>query len=571
MISAADSPSGREARTAVAAVTIGLALLVAAIYAQTRAFDSLDFDDQEYVYANENVLAGLSARSVAWALTAFHSANWHPLTWISHMIDVQLFGPEPGPHHLVNATLHAANSVVLFFVLKAATSAFWPSATVAALFAVHPLNVESVAWISQRKSVLSTLFLFLAVGAYVSWTRKKDIRRGLLVALWLGLGLLCKPMLVSAPLLFLALDFWPLGRTLDAARRSLLVEKLPFFAVAGGAAVATALAQSAWKAVGSTARYALGDRVANAIVSAATYLRDAVWPAGLACFYPHPATLGERPSGLATVVAAAVLAAITGWSFAARRHRPWLLFGWSWYLIALGPVIGLVQVGSQARADRYTYVPMIGVFVAAVWEGASRLRARRIPVAVGATAGVLILAALGARAFVQAGTWRNGETLYTHALRVTRNNWLASNNLGNFWLSRQQPERALAAFREAARMKPDYEEAYYNEGVAFMTLSRPADAVAAYRESLRLSPSNTDAWVNLGFALLSLRRVPEGLQAYEKALSQRPDDPMALHGAAVARAVLGDSVTAAQYLARLRRVDSARAAELERSLGMRPR
>ncbi len=233
-------------------------------------------------------------------------------------------------------------------------------------------------------------------------------------------------------------------------------------------------------------------------------------------------------------------------------------------------MIGLVQVGSQARADRYTYVPMIGIFVALVWEAASRLRAMRIPAAVGATAGVLIVAALGTRAFVQAGTWRNGETLYTHALKVTRNNWLASNNLGNFWLSRQEPERALAAFQEAARMKPNYEEAYYNEGVAFTALSRPADAVAAYRESLRLSPSNTDAWVNLGFALLSLRRVPEGLQAYETALSQRPDDPMALHGAAVARAVLGDSATALRYLARLQRVDPSRAAQLRRDLGMSP-
>ena len=566
-----DAIRGRETRATTAAVALGLALLAAVIYAQTRSFESLDFDDQEYVYANENVLGGLSAHGIAWALTAFHSANWHPLTWMSHMLDVQLFGPEPGPHHLVNAALHAANAVVLFFVLKAATSAFWPSALVAALFAVHPLNVESVAWISQRKSVLSTLFLFLSVGAYVSWTRKKDLRRGLLVALWLALGLLCKPMLVSAPLLFIALDFWPLQRTADAARRrSLFLEKLPFLAVAGAAALATVLAQAAWKAVGSMARYPLGDRIANAIVSTATYLRDAVWPAGLACFYPHPATLGERPSGVATAVAAAVLAGVTGLCFAARGRRPWLLFGWSWYLIALGPVIGLVQVGSQARADRYTYIPMIGIFVALVWEATLRLRAMRIPAAVGATTGVLIVAAFGARAFVQVGTWRNGGTLYTHALKVTRNNWLASNNLGNFWLSHQEPERALAAFQEAARMKPNYEEAYYNEGVALTALSRPADAVTAYRESLRLSPSNTDAWVNLGFALLSLRRVPEGLQAYEKALSQRPDDPMALHGAAVARAVLGDSATALQYLARLQRVDPSRAAVLRRDLGMSP-
>jgi hypothetical protein len=566
-----DALGGRESRATSAAVALGLALLAAVIYAQTRTFESLDFDDQEYVYANENVLDGLSGHGIAWALTAFHSANWHPLTWISHMLDVQLFGPEPGPHHLVNAALHATNAVVLFFVLKAATSAFWPSAMVAALFAVHPLNVESVAWISQRKSVLSTLFLFLAMGAYVSWTRKKQGRRGLLVVLWLGLGLLSKPMLVSAPLLFLALDFWPLERSGDAARnRGLLVEKLPLFAVAAGAALATVLAQSAWEAMGSRATYPLGDRIANAFVSTVSYLRDAVWPVRLACFYPHAATLGERPGLLPTLGAASFLAVMTGLSFAARRARPWLLFGWTWYLVALLPVIGIVQVGSQARADRYTYVPMVGIFVAAIWEASERLREGKIRAAVGATAAILIVGVLGMLAFAQARTWRNGETLYAHALRVTKNNWLASNNLGNFWLSRREPQRALSAFQDAARMKPNYEEAYYNQGVALTALSRPAEAVEAYRENLRLAPSNTDGWVNLGLVLLSLRRVPEAFQAFDRALSQRPADSMALQGAAIARAALGDTASASGYLARLRQVNPSTAAALQRDLGIRP-
>jgi protein O-mannosyl-transferase len=559
----------RETPTTSWSVVFLLVLLVAAIYAQSVNFDSLDFDDQEYVYANPHVLDGLTGRGFVWALTAFHSANWHPLTWISHMLDVELFGPAPGPHHLVNVLLHAANAVALFLVLKAATSAFWPSAMVAALFAVHPLNAESVAWISQRKSLLSTLFLFLAMGAYVSWTRRRGVRRGLLVVLLLGLGLLAKPMLVTTPLLLLAFDFWPLERGGNLARnRALLVEKAPLFAVAAGASLATVLAQSAWKAVGSTAGYPLGDRLGNALVSTVSYLRDAVWPANLACFYPHPATLGERIRVLPALGAAALLAGITALAVAARRRRPWLLFGWTWYLVALSPVIGLVQVGSQARADRYTYVPMVGIFVAGVWEIASRVREERIPAAVAATAGAVVVGTLGIRAFAQAGTWRDGESLYTNALRVTENNWLASNNLGNFWLSHGQPKRALEAFQGAARMKPDYEEAYYNEGVALTALSRPAEAVEAYREGLRLSPGNTDGWVNLGFALLSLRRVPEGLQAYEKALTQRPDDPMALYGAAVARATLGDPVAALQYLARLQRVDPSRAAALRRDLGV---
>ncbi len=295
------------------AVAFGLAVLAAALYAQTGGFDSLDFDDGEYVYANPKVLAGLTWRGIAWALTAFHSANWHPLTWISHMVDVDLFGPWPGPHHLVNAAFHAVNAVVLFVVLRGATSAFWQSALVAALFAVHPLNVESVAWISQRKSVLSTLLLFLAIGAYVSWTRRGGSRRFLTVALLLALGLLAKPMLVSAPLLFLLLDFWPLARG-----RPRVLEKLPLFAIAAAAGVATVLAQSQWKAMAPGANYTIGARISNALVSCVTYLRDAVWPARLACFYPHPSSVGEKIGLIPAAAAGLLLAAIRA---AGRRPR----------------------------------------------------------------------------------------------------------------------------------------------------------------------------------------------------------------------------------------------------------
>src|SRR6266508_1705061 len=254
------------------------------------------------------------------------------------MLDVQLFGPWPGPHHLVNAAFHAANAVILFLVLRAATSAFWPSAIVAALFAVHPLNVESVAWISQRKSVLSTLFLLLAIGAYVRWTRKGGVRRGFLVALLLALGLLAKPMLVSAPLLLLVMDFWPLGRCGDPRRRrALLLEKAPLFALVAVASAATVLAQSKWRAIAPGANCPIGARISNALVSSVAYLRDAVWPVRLACFYPHPASLGERTGLVPAAGAAALLTAITALTVTARRTRPWLLFGWAWYLVAQEP------------------------------------------------------------------------------------------------------------------------------------------------------------------------------------------------------------------------------------------
>jgi tetratricopeptide (TPR) repeat protein len=551
-------------------VSAGLAILVALLYLQTGNFAAQGgYDDDEYVFANPNVLGGLTAPGVRWAVTAYHSANWHPATWISHMTDIQLFGVSPGPHHLVNAALHAANAVVLFLVLRAATAAFWPSAVVAALFAAHPLNAESVAWISQRKSVLSTLFLFLAIGAYVSWTRNRGALRAVLVVLLLALGLLAKPMLVTAPVLLLALDFWPLGRLRKwSDLRPRMVEKVPLFAVAAGSIAATLLAQRAGGALAGGADYPLGERVANALVATVMYLRDAGWPAGLACFYPHPASVGERTSLLAAASSALVLLAITALVVAARRSRPWLQSGWTWYLVALAPVSGLIQVGSQSRADRYTYVPMIGIFVAVVWEIAARVGERQPARLVAALVASATLAIFAVLAFVQAGTWRNGETLNVHALRVTKRNWLAANNLGIYRLKRDDMAGALAAFQDSARLKPDYEKAYYNEGVALNALARYPEAVEAFRRNLELAPDNTDGWDNVGYALVALRRYPQALKAFEVALSQRPDDAMALHGAGAMHASLGDPNGALPYLAHLERVDKERASELRSDLGL---
>ena len=559
-------------RSRAAFVAAGLVLLVALVYGGVRRHAFVNFDDGGYVTSNPEVLSGLTGHGLRWALTAFHSANWHPLTWVSHMADVSLLGPEPGAHHVVNAALHAANAVLLFLVLRTATAAFWPSALVAALFAVHPLNVESVAWVSQRKSVLSTLFLLLTIGAHLSWVRRGGAGRRLLVALFLALGLLAKPMLVSVPLLLLLVDVWPLGRAGDGGPglRKLVVEKLPLVALAAASVVATLFAQAGGGAVASTAAYPLPERLANAAVSCVAYLRDAVWPANLACFYPHPASIGERTNPTTAIGAAALLLVFSGLAVVARRSRPWRLFGWAWFLISLGPVIGLVQVGSQARADRYTYVPMIGIFVAVVWEMAALVHghdvARKSMAAVGAAA----VAALAVDAFRQVRTWRDAESLYTHALRVTGNNWLASNNLGNVWLDRREPERGLAAFREAVRIKPDYDQARFNEGLALEALDRPEEAARSFRECVRLAPGNADAWAHLGISGLVLGRPAEGLEACERALALRPDDTLALHGATVACAELGQDARALEYLARLTRVDAGKAAEVRRRLGLGP-
>ncbi len=566
----ATEPAPTSGGSASNVVAIGLVLLVAALYARTFQFAAQgDYDDDEYVYTNVDVLQGVTAEGVRWAVTAYHAANWHPLTWISHMTDVELFGREPGPHHLVNAGFHAANAVLLFFVLRVATGAFWPSAIVAALFAVHPLNVESVAWISQRKSVLSTLFLFLAMGAYVSWTRHRGLGRASLVVLLLALGLLAKPMLVTAPLLFLVLDFWPLKRLESLSDlRPRLLEKIPLFAVAAGSSAATLIAQKAGGAVASTTDYPIVERIANALVSTVLYLRDAAWPGRLACFYPHPASIGERTSLLEAFGALILLLVFTVLAVVSRRTRPWLLFGWTWFLIALAPVIGLIQVGSQSRADRYMYVPMIGILVGVVWEIASRagenLAARRAA----ALAGAATLAIFAAIAFVQIGTWRDGETLNTHALRVTHRNWLAANNLGTFKMKKNDMVGALASFQDSARFKTDYEEAYYNEGVALNALGRYPEAVEAFHRNLDLAPRNTDGWDHVGYALVALKRYPQALKAFETALSQRPNDAMALHGAAAMHDTLGDRNGALQYLARLEQVDDVRAMELRRDMGL---
>lgn len=563
---------GRREWLAPAAAAVTLVLLVAVIYARTGWFEAQgDFDDNEYVYANEHVLAGLSSSSIGWAMTAFHAANWHPLTWISHMLDVELFGAAPGPHHLVNTALHAANAVLLFLVLRAATSALWPSAMVAALFAVHPLNVETVAWVSQRKSLLSTFFLFLAIGAYVAWTRRRSARKAVLCAVLLGLGLLAKPMLVSAPLLLFALDFWPLERLESfASARKLVLEKVPLFALAGGVSAATVLAQSAGGAVAPTATYPFGERIANGLIAAVLYLRDALWPAKLAPFYPHPASIGERTSPLATAGAAVLLLAITALALATRRTRPWLLFGWAWFAIAVAPVIGLIQVGSQSRADRYTYVPMIGIFVAVVWEIAARVRERAGARKIAAAAAAASVAALAVVAVRQVDFWRDGRTLFHYAITVTQRNWFAANNIGTFLMKKRDLAGALASFEQSARWKPDYEEAWYNQGFVLNEMQRYPEAVAAFQTNLRLAPGNVDGWNGYGYALVALRRYPEALRAFETALSQKTDDAMALHGAAAMRASLGDRAGALQYLARLERVDRLRASALRRDLGSAP-
>jgi tetratricopeptide (TPR) repeat protein len=546
--------------------------LVAAVYGQVGAFAFVNLDDQQYVTANPEVLRGLGWDGLAWAFGGFHAANWHPLTWLSHMADVSLFGADAGWHHLVNVALHALNSVLLLSFLRRTTGATWRSAAVAALFAIHPLHVESVAWISERKDVLSGVFFFLALHAWVSYARRPGVLRYLAVAGLLVLGLLAKPMLVTLPFVLLLVDAWPLGRVegvgASLARRlaPLVVEKLPLLAIAAAASVVTWLAQAAGQTTVALDTVPLAARVANALASYVLYLVRTVWPSGLAAFYPHPALAGGGIPAWKTAGAAVLLAAITALAVRERSRRPYLPWGWLWFLGTLVPVIGLAQVGEQGLADRYTYLPLVGVLVAVAWgasEVVERLRPRRAGVW---AAAVLVIAALAGAAFRQVGTWRDSLALHRRALAVTERNWIAWNGLGDALSDAGRPDEAIEAYREALRIRPRLASAWNGLGAAHGMLGAHAQAIAPLEEALRIQPRYADAWYNLGTAYGSAGQHARAAECFRSAVSIRPGDVRAWTNLAIASALARDRRGAAESLQALGRIDPVRARELRARL-----
>jgi len=557
-----------------ALVAAGLALLVLAVYWQVRHHGFLNLDDQEYVAKNAWVLRGLTWDGVAWAFTGFRVANWHPLTWLSHMLDVELFGPGPGAPHLVSVALHALDTVLLFAFLRGATGSTWRSAVVAALFGVHPLHVESVAWVSERKDVLSTLFLLLTLQA---WTRfARTGRRGpYLAALGLfALGLLAKPMVVTAPFLLLLLDAWPLGRLPLAPPRALVaglgrlaLEKLPFFALSAAASAVTWLAQSSGGGASAVSPIPAWPRAANAVVSYARYPLQAAWPASLASFYPHPATLRPDVAILPFALAVAALAAVTAWTVRERVRRPWLAWGWFWYLGTLFPVIGFVQVGGQAMADRYTYVPLIGLFVAAVWglaEVAGRWRVPRVALALSVSAAI---AAFAAVAWRQAGFWRDSVTLHQRSLAVTERNWKAWQGLCDALLDLGRLPEAVPACEEAIRILPTFPEAWQTLGVVRARMGDPAAAIPLFRRALELRPDYFNALHNLGSALGNQGEYAQAVAHFQAALRIRPDDAETWSYLGLALLRQGDRQGALAVLERLRSLDPGRADGLRQRMG----
>jgi tetratricopeptide (TPR) repeat protein len=497
---------------------IALGLLVATMvaYGPLRENGFVGLDDPEYVTKNPNVLAGLTGGGFSWAFNVGYTGNWHPLTWISHQVDVSLWGLDPAAHHTTSLVLHALSTLLLFLFLARATGRDGPSAFVAAVFAVHPLHVESVAWVAERKDVLSTLLGFGSLLLWVEWAAKAGRGRYLGSLGLFAASLAAKPMFVTLPFLLVLLDRWPLER--KGAER--LREKLPFFALAAASCVLTVIAQSRGKAVSAVASLPLELRAMNALSAYLAYFAKACWPAHLAVFYPYP--LGGAPA-LEVLGGGALLAAGTFAAFRFARRLPWLATGWLWWVGMLVPVIGIVQVGGQSMADRYTYVPMVGLSIAFAWGAAELLSRLRPGRAVGWAAGLAVLVACVGATRAQVALWKDDETLFRHALESTDRNYLAHLRLaGDAWEAGRR-EEALAHFAETVRLAPDMPEAHNNYGAALLVSGRADDALVQLQEAVRLEPDVGDARINLAGALLQKGRIDEAITQLQEGVRLRPD------------------------------------------------
>jgi len=524
-------------------ICLVLALVTVDVYWPVTRHGFTNYDDPDYVSENSKLQSGLTLESVRWAFTTSFVGNWHPLTWLSHMLDWQLFGATPGAHHLVNVFLHVANALLLFLLLNQMTGARWRSAIVAGLFALHPLAVESVAWMAERKNVLCTLFGLLTMCAYVRYCRRPGAIGYLAVIVIFALGLMAKPMLVTLPFVLLLLDCWPLGRlkTFSTSREEpeaaskpnppssaavplpprsigqLLMEKLPLLVLSAASSAVTFLVARPWTSE-LMDKYPFSARLGNALVSYATYLGKMILPEDLSVLYPHPGSWESWQ----IVGSAVLLVGISLFVMTAGRRQPFLMVGWLWYLGTLVPVIGLVQAGAHSFADRYTYLPLIGIFIMLVW-GVAELSARwqYRSIAMG-SASVLALAALAAGTRQQVHYWQNSETLFRHALSVTTNNAIANYNLAQALSVAGRVAEAAPFYAEAVRINPRYPEAHSNYGLALFIQGHPEEAISHYARALELNPRLSNAHFNWARVLSSQGKLDDALTHYAAELRNNP-------------------------------------------------
>ncbi|MBC8199674.1 MAG: tetratricopeptide repeat protein [Desulfobacterales bacterium] len=508
-----------------------LILIILVAYWQVKNFDFVNFDDSVYVTANPKVQSGLTIDGITWAFTTFRAGNWHPLTWLSHMLDCQFYGLNPMGHHWTSLQIHIANTLLLFFILQYMTGALWRSAFVAALFALHPLHVESVAWVSERKDVLSAFFGMLTILAYIRYVKKRNFFRYFLVFILLSLGLMAKPMLVTLPFVLLLLDFWPLERlkyssyhqssgfqSLNLPR--LIWEKAPLFIPVAISSVLTILAQKEVGALYTFEALPVKVRIANAFVSYANYIIKTIWPQNLAVFYPHPLGISSL---WYVFLAAFAIAGISFFSIRSFKQHPYVAIGWFWYLGTLVPVIGLIQVGAQSMADRYTYIPLTGLFIIIAWGIPDILKKWHFNKIIIAVFAIILIFAFSTRSYFQIRHWENSAAVFENAIKITNYNWLACNNLGLALMCNGKAEEAVFYFKKALRIRPNYLKLYDNLGVALFQLGKLEEALSYYSKALEIDPKHAGIHKHTAMILATQGKLEKALQHYTKALLIDPE------------------------------------------------
>lgn len=515
------------------AICLFLVLCTLSVFWQVKDFDFVNYDDDLYVFENSLVKEGVTLKGIYWSFQTTQGGNWHPLTWFSHMMDVEMYGLSPGRHHLTNVFFHTINTLLIFLIFRRMTGKDWQSGVVAILFAIHPFHVESVAWVSERKDCLSAFFGMLTIWAYFRFADQQSIKRYLVVLFFFALGLMAKPMLVSLPFVLLLLDFWPIRRfcfeKTEGIRKnrrtilSLLGEKLPLFFFSLVTGVVTYFAQQQSGAVRSLEVYSLPTRMANALVSYVLYLKKMIWPFDLAVPYPHPGMVPIWKSATAFLVLMTItFIVIKSW----RRH-PYLVVGWLWYIGTLIPVIGIVQVGSQAMADRYIYLPSVGLFIIISWGGAELALKWRVGkrILVAITASIFMILII--TTWFQIRYWKNSITLLRHAIDVTENNYVAYNNLGVSLAEKNRLTEAIHYYSEGLKINPHYIKLHNNLGDAFLRMGRIDEAIRHFEKALQIKPAYAKALLNMGNALLAQDKPDDAIHYFNAALKMRPDDSTA--------------------------------------------